>query len=210
MGQKCAGKRQYLLFRIAGCLMLTLLLAGCQYPPERWKTEEHLATANYYLGRGNFNASLRESRAVLNLYPQLLGDRALFQIGLVYSHPENSEHDFTKAREAFGALVSRYPDSPLKPQAEMWIMVLRNLQDMKSVLSAKNQELDRSKDQLRDQMAKVKKLQERKQKDSETKEDHYEKAIEAKDRQIKELEENIDQLKEVDIKIEEKKRKVTP
>ena len=29
-------------------------------------------------------------------------------------------------------------------------------------------------------------------------------------RQIKELEENIDQLKEVDIKIEEKKRKVTP
>ena len=106
--------------------------------------------------------------------------------------------------------MNRYPDSPLKPQAEMWIMVLRNLQDMESVLSAKNQELARSKDQLRDQLEKVKKLQEKKQKDSETKEDHYEKAIEAKDRQIKELEENIDQLKEVDIKIEEKKRKVTP
>jgi chromosome segregation ATPase len=210
MGQKYAGKRQYLLFRIAGCLMLNLLLAGCLYPPERWKTEEHLATANYYLGKGNFSASLRESRAVLNLYPQLLGDRALFQIGLIYSHPENSEHDFTKAREAFGSLVNRYPDSPLKPQAEMWMMVLRNLQDMESVLNAKNQELARSKDQLRDQLEKVKKLQKKKQKDSETKEDDYEKAIEAKDRQIKELEENIDQLKEVDIKIEEKKRKVAP
>jgi hypothetical protein len=210
MGQKCTGKRQYLLFRIAGCLMFTCLLAGCLYPPERWKTEEHLATANYYLGRGNFDASLRESRAVLSLYPQLLGDRALFQIGLIYSHPENPEHDFTKAREAFGALVNRYPESPLRPQAEMWIMVLRNLQDMESVLSAKNQELARSKDQLKDQLEKVKKLQEKKQKINETKEDHYEKAIEAKDRQIKELEENIDQLKEVDIKIEEKKRKVTP
>ncbi len=210
MGQKYAGKRQYLLFRIAGCLMLNLLLAGCLYPPERWKTEEHLATANYYLGRGNFSASLRESRAVLNLYPQLLGDRALFQIGLIYSHPENSEHDFTKAREAFGALVNRYPDSPLKPQAEMWMMVLRNLQDMESVLNAKNQELARSRDQLRDQLEKVKTLQKKKQKASETKEDDYEKAIEAKDRQIKELEENIDQLKEVDIKIEEKKRKVAP
>ncbi len=210
MGQKYAGKRQYLLFRIAGCLMLNLLLAGCLYPPERWKTEEHLATANYYLGRGNFNASLRESRAVLNLYPQLLGDRALFQIGLIYSHPENSEHDFTKAREAFGALVNRYPDSPLKPQAEMWMMVLRNLQDMESVLNAKNQELARSRDQLRNQLEKVKTLQKKKQKASETKEDDYEKAIEAKDRQIKELEENIDQLKEVDIKIEEKKRKVAP
>ena len=210
MGQKCAGKRQYFLLRIAGGLILTCLLAGCLYPPERWKTEEHLATANYYLGRGNFSASLRENRAVLSLYPQLLGDQALFQIGLIYSHPENPEHDFMKAREAFGALVNRYPDSPLKPQAEMWIMVLRNLQDMESVLSAKNQELARSKDQLRDQLEKVKKLQEKKQKDSETKEDHYEKAIEAKDRQIKELEENIDQLKEVDIKIEEKKRKVTP
>jgi vacuolar-type H+-ATPase subunit I/STV1 len=210
MGQKCTGKRQYLLFRIAGCLMFTCLLAGCLYPPERWKTEEHLATANYYLGRGNFDASLRESRAVLSLYPQLLGDRALFQIGLIYSHPENPEHDFTKAREAFGALVNRYPESPLRPQAEMWIMVLRNLQDMESVLSAKNEELARSKDQLKDQLEKVKKLQEKKQKINETKEDHYEKAIEAKDRQIKELEENIDQLKEVDIKIEEKKRKVTP
>jgi hypothetical protein len=81
--------------------------------------------------------------------------------------------------------------------------------------------LARSKDQLRDQMEKVKKLEAQKQKISETKEVHYEKAIEAKDRQIKkaiedkdrqikELEENIDQLKEVDIKIEEKKRKVTP
>jgi DNA repair exonuclease SbcCD ATPase subunit len=100
-------------------------------------------------------------------------------------------------------------------------MVLRNLQDMESVLSAKNQELARAKDQLKDQLEKVKKLQVQKQKISETKEDHYEKAIEAKDRQIKELEENkdrqikeleenIDQLKEVDIKIEEKKRKVTP
>ena len=221
MGQKCAGKRQYILFRIAGCLMLTCLLAGCLYPPERWKTEEHLATANYYLGRGNFSASLRESRAVLNLYPQLLGDRALFQIGLIYSHPENPEHDFTKAREAFRALVNRYPESPLKPQAELWITILRNLQDMDSVLRSKNQELARSKDQLRDQLEKVKKLEEQKQKISETKEVHYEKAIEAKDRQIKkaiedkdrqikELEENIDQLKEVDIKIEEKKRKVTP
>jgi hypothetical protein len=56
----------------------------------------------------------------------------------------------------------------------------------------------------------VKKLEAQKQKISETKEVHYEKAIEDKDRQIKELEENIDQLKEVDIKIEEKKRKVTP
>lgn len=210
MGQKCAGKRQYLLFCIAGCLMLTFLTPGCVYPPERWKTEEHLATANYYLQRGNFSASLRESRAVLNLYPQLLGDQALFQIGLIYSHPENPEHDFTKAREAFGALVNRYPESALKPQAEMWIMILRNLQDMESVLSAKNQELARLKDQLRAQLEKVKKLQEQKQKVSETKEDNYEKAIEDKDRQIKELEENIDKLKEVDIKIEEKKRKVTP
>lgn len=210
MGQKCFGKRQHLLFRIAGGLTIAFLLAGCVVPPERWKTEEHLATANYYLSKDDFDAALRESRAILNLYPQLLGDRALFQIGLIYSHPENPAHDFTKAREAFGAIVDRYPDSFLKPQAELWIMTLRNLQDLESVLSVKDQELSRFKDQQRDQQEKVKKLQEQKQKISETKEDIYEKAIEAKEKQIKELEENIDKLKEVDIKIEEKKRKVTP
>ena len=189
MGRSCAGKRQYLLFRIAGCLMLTCLLACCLYPPERWKTEEHLATANYYLGRGNFSASLRESRRVLNLYPQLLGDRALFQIGLIYSHPENPEHDFTKAREAFAALVNRYPESPLKPQAEMWIMVLRNLQDIeKCILSAKNQELAPSEGPTQSSAGKSEKTSgaetegQRNQRGEST-----EKAIEDKDRQIKKL-----------------------
>lgn len=210
MGQKYAGKRQYLLFRIAGCLMVIFWLAGCVYPPERWKTEEHLATANYHLSKGNFSTALRESRAALNLYPQLLGDQALFQIGLVYGHPENPEHDFMKAREAFGAVVNRYPESALAPQAGMWIMVLRNLQDMESGLNAKNRELTRLKEEFKDQQEKLKKFQDQKQKTSETKEDRLEKTIEAKEQQIKELEENIDKLKEVDIKIEEKKRKVTP
>ena len=180
------------------------------YPSKNLKTEEHLAKANYYMGKGDFQASLRESRQTLEYYPQLLGDRALFQIGLIYSHPENEEHDATKAREAFGALINRYPQSPFRPQAELWILTLRNLQDTEKILVAKKRELVRLKSQLRDRQRQLKGMQDQNQKVIDAKDEYYQRAIEAKTRQIKELEENIDKLKEVDIKIEEKKRKVTP
>ena len=205
-----------------------MLTSGCVVSPERLETEEHLATASYYWGRGDFNASLRESRKALSFQPQLLGDKALFQIGLVYSHPENPDHDLTKAREAFGALINRYPESPLRPQAELWILILRNLQDTEKILVSKKRELLRLKRQLRDRQDQIKKLtdqnkkvisakdeyyqklQDHNQKVTDAKDEYYQRAIEEKNRQIRELEENIDKLKEVDIKIEEKKRKVTP
>jgi len=162
------------------------------------------------LGKGDFNASLKESRETLKYYPQLLGDKALFQIGLIYSHPENPDHDLTKAREAFGALINRYPVSPLRPQAELWILTLRNLQDTEKILVTKKRELLSLKKKLQDRQGQIKNLQEQNKKVIDVKDEYFQRAIEAKNRQIKELEDNIDKLKEVDIKIEEKKRKVTP
>ena len=178
--------------------------------PERLETKEHLAKANYYFGLGNFDLSLQESRQTLNSYPQLLGDKALFQIGLIYCHPENPDHDLTKAREAFGALINRYPESPLRPQAELWILTLRNLQDTEKILVTKKRELMRLKSQVRERQDQFKKLEDQNQNVIDAKDEYYQKAIEAKNRQIKELEEHIGKLKEVDIKIEEKKRKATP
>jgi DNA anti-recombination protein RmuC len=180
--------------------MLACLLTGCVFPTERWKTEEHLAMANDYLARGDFSAALTESRTALDLYPQLLGDRALFQIGLIYGHPGNPQRNVAKAREAFRDVTTRYPES----------QVLGNLQGLEAAVSAKDRELDRLAEQLRNEQRKARKRQAQEKKIVESKEDNLEKAIEDKDRQIKELEEDIDQLKEVDIKIDEKKRKVTP
>ena len=116
------------------------------------------------MGKGDFNASLKESRETLKYYPQLLGDKALFQIGLIYSHPENPDHDLTKAREAFGALINRYPVSPLRPQAELWILTLRNLQDTEKILVTKKRELLSLKKKLQDRQGQIKNLQEQNKK----------------------------------------------
>ncbi len=179
-------------------------------PPEPLETKEHLAKAYYYFGIGDFKSSLQESRQTLNAYPQFLGDKALFQIGLIYGHPENPEHDLTKAREAFGALISRYPDSPLRYQAELWILTLRNLQDTEKILVSKKRELIRLRGQVKERQDKITTLQEQNRNVIDAKDEYYQRAIEAKNRQIKELEEHIDKLKEVDIKIEEKKRQTSP
>ena len=43
--------------------------------------------------KGQYEASMEETLRVLEAYPMTLGDRAIFQMGLLYAHPENARAD---------------------------------------------------------------------------------------------------------------------
>ena len=207
MGQEYSGKRKHLLFCLAGCLIFAGLQAGgCVYPPEKWGSEEHLARSVYLLEKGQFSASLAESEEALKIYPQLLGDQALLQIGLIHAHPRNPEQSNLKAKKAFQTLIREYPDSDLKIQAEMWISAISRLQDAEKQLDAQKDEITRLGERLGELRAAGKKRLERHRKDLEARN----RKIKALEGHIKELEKSIDQLKEIDLKIEEKKREATP
>ena len=151
------------------------------------------------MSKGDYTMSQKESHTAYSLYPQLLGDEALFQIGMVYAHPANPEKDYQKSKEAFGRLLREYPLSHLEPEAEVWIMVLREIQELEKAMETNNNEISQIQNLLKKQRLQLKEMRH-----------DYNRRLEAKEQTIKDLEQNLDRLKEVDLKIEEKKRRAKP
>jgi hypothetical protein len=206
MGPKQIRQRKHIYICLAGCLTTTLVLLGCIYYPERWVSEEHLALSRYYLEKGDFQRALKESNAAYRLYPQSLGDEALYLKGLIWAHPANSEQNYSKSKEAFSTLLRKYPQSGRKSQAEAWVLVIREIQDSQALLKAVEGENHRLKNELAKQRAGNRHQQRQ-----------FTQRIAAREQQINDLEQriddlkrNLDQLKQIDLKIEEKKRKAAP
>jgi len=203
MGKKPARGGQHILFCIAGLLML---LWGCSLPLKQWQTEEHLARARYLHSRGKYDASLTESRKTLKMYPRSLGDQALYQIGLIYAHPDNPNHDFRKAIANFEQLVRAYPGSRRKLESETWIRVLQAMIATQERLNEQARSLAALSQTLKEERESAKKLQEEYRSVMEVRNSQ----IESLKKKIDELQGSIDRLKEVDIKIEEKRRETSP
>jgi hypothetical protein len=182
------------------------MFGGCLYYPEKWEMEEHLARSKNYMGKGDFNLSLQESQTAYKLYPQSLGDLALFQIGLIYAHPANPQQNYQKAKEAFGELLRKYPQSSLKSRTELWILMIRDFQDMDNQLRAVRKETDRLRLELQQQTTRSNQMLKQKNQKIAANEQQ----IKDLQQRIEDLQRNLDQLKEVDLKIEEKKRKTGP
>jgi len=58
-------------------------------------------------------------------------DRALFNLGTIYSHPDNAERDYSKAVEFFKRVLRDYPDSPLYNHAKAWLFLLNDIMQSK-------------------------------------------------------------------------------
>jgi chromosome segregation ATPase len=154
---------------------------------------------------GAFEASSRESQVVLRQYSRTHGDRALFQMGLIYLHPKNPNSDYQKSLEYFQRLTEAFPGSNLRSEAEIWILFLQKLSEhekdieaLKKIWNNKAKELAEKQEEMNQLTDQVEKLQnQRKSLRSQT---------ETLDQQIKDLKKQIKQLKEIDLGIEEKRR----
>jgi DNA repair exonuclease SbcCD ATPase subunit len=185
--------------------MISLATDGCVHFHIRSEGEQDLARARSLMSQGAFEASFLESQEVLRRYPQSQGDHALFQMGLIYLHPQNPNSDYQKSLGYFERLKREFPDSHLRSEAQIWIYVLQRLSEkekdieaLKEVWMLKEKELtvrEEEIDQLRDQVRKLRNQSKSLQSQSEK-----------LDQQIKDLKKQIKQLKEIDLGIEEKRR----
>jgi len=151
--------------------------------------DRSLASARILLAKGHYRESLEKSESVLKEYPRSLGDQALLNMGLVHADPAYADGDVKKAIEYFQRLTKQYPESILKVEAEIWVLVLKDrIQKDQKVgeLTNKLKRDDKARaDQLRNMQIKLSESQD----------------------QVRELKKQIDQLKNVDIRIEERRRK---
>lgn len=108
---------------------------------------KHLLASYEYLAEGDYKKALKENRKVLSRKGKsTLGDKALFNLGLIYAHHENPEKDFRKSVGFFKKLEKEYPKSPLLEQAKIWLGVLNVIEKSKQVdieIEKKKKELAR-------------------------------------------------------------------
>lgn len=148
MGRKRAGARQLFYFFAAGLILSCLF--GCmpdltkgtfkkEVPApetEEGKESENriwesLQRAKTLFAQGDYEASLEENRNVLawagGASP---GDRALFNMGLIYANGANPGRDLGKSLVYFQRVSGEFPQSPLAGEAKAWATLLRRCSDL--------------------------------------------------------------------------------
>ena len=156
-----------------------------------------------------YEASMAKNLAVLNNYPHSLADQALFQIGLLYAHPENPNQNYEKSLGSFNKIINGFAESPLRRRAQLWVLFIRDVIDKErkiGKLNTKNVSLERSVEQQKIEITILqKKIETRKNVDLIV---SLEKTVGEQKKEINQLMDQIEKLKRVDLRMEEKKQKI--
>ncbi len=199
MGEKQAKKRKYLFFYSTCFLTILLLGIGCTATlnfQKKQQTEESLEKGEKFLIKGRYTEALIEYEKVLRLFPKVSpGDNALFNIGLIWLHPDNPQRDYEKSLISFQRVIHDFSQTRLKEKAKVLSYVVAKL-----IRSENNiKKFKESADFLQN------KLQKENEKQAKTLKKQIEELKELK-KKIGKLKEQLRELKEIDIVIEEKKR----
>ncbi len=102
---------------------------------ESGEGQEYLLRSQKLIAQGNYEEAVGENQRVLALSdPRSLKDEALFNLGLIYAHPRNPQKDIQKSLEYFRRLIKNYPKSPFVEQANIWVSVLEENEELNHIL----------------------------------------------------------------------------
>jgi tetratricopeptide (TPR) repeat protein len=142
MGGKQWKDRKHILFYGFCLLIITVWSSGCvstakkiiaataetfQNQPQV-QSEDSLDQAANMMSKGNYDGALKVYEEVSRKYPRdSPGDRALFDMGILWAYPDNPERNYEKAVKSFRRLLYYYPQSPLRDEARAWTEALDRL-----------------------------------------------------------------------------------
>jgi len=108
------------------CVVVTpIMMFGCSHFSEGFQAKSTFEEANEFLNEGNYQAALNRFEQILERYPAT-GDRALFEMGITYSHPKNEEKDYQKSVEYFQKLIRDFPESGYRKDSETMVFYVNN------------------------------------------------------------------------------------
>lgn len=113
------------LYLISVCIAALMLVCGCGHYRDGYLTRSTFREAGDFFSRGSYEASLAKYRQILEKYPAV-GDRALFEMGIIYAYPGNERKDYRKALECFQKVLRDYPESAYRPDSEMMVFHVNN------------------------------------------------------------------------------------
>jgi len=180
-----------LLISVAGCLL--------QDGSRQRELSDGITKGNNLLAQNDFDGALKtfyEVWSVARNKPP--ADLAMYNMGLIYAHPQNPQRDLQKAVYCFDQTIQNSPTSPLAEQARVWIAVLRDFENAHEELEKSRQELEISKQEAeRNRLAIEKTKQEIERSRVE---------LEKSRQEIERTKQMIEKSKQIDIEIDQKRR----
>jgi hypothetical protein len=123
-------------FHAVGSIAL-LSIVGCGTLDQPRNPERGLAPI--LQAPADFDLALKQNQAALN-DRKSSPDLALYNMGVLLSHPSNPKKDPAKALSYFKLLVAEHPESSYMPQAKTWVQVLEQQQKLAEERQKLNEE----------------------------------------------------------------------
>ena len=96
---------------------------------------EHLIRSQKLVAQRNFEGAVVQNQKILSLPdPRSPKDEALFNLGLIYAHFENTQRDLEKSIDFFKRLVKNYPKSSFAEQAKIWVGILEEYKELSDLI----------------------------------------------------------------------------
>ncbi|HVN71631.1 MAG TPA: L,D-transpeptidase family protein [Desulfomonilia bacterium] len=103
-------------------MIAPILICGCS----QFQVRSTFKEANDLFSQGNYEVSLRKYEQIIEKYPSV-GDRVLFEMGIIYAYPKNAQKDYQKSMECFQKLIKNYPGSEYRYDSERMIFHINNV-----------------------------------------------------------------------------------
>jgi tetratricopeptide (TPR) repeat protein len=147
-GRKQRGIGEYLrLFFV--CIMITpILIWGCSYIDEGLQARSIFQEANHFFNQGKYEASLSKYEQIIEKHTAV-GDRALFEMGIIYAYARNEQKDYQKSLECFQKLVRDYPDSEYRRDSQMMILQIHNVIIKDKTIAAQQTQIETSRQEVK-------------------------------------------------------------
>ena len=209
MGTKQIREGKYFFLHFACLGLISFVIFGCLHFSKKLQGQKLLEEGMVEMTDRQYKASLAKNLNVLNNFPPSLSDQALYQMGLLYAHPENPNQNYQKSLGAFNKILNEYSKSRLRHQAQLWVLIVEDAIDKNQKIRTLDKEkisLTRTVEQQQTEIAIFqKKLVTRENVDLI---DSLENIVAEQKQEITQLLEQIEKLKRVDLKIEEEKQKI--
>jgi hypothetical protein len=109
----------------------------------------NLELGEIYFRTGHYPEAIRELEAFLKSNPKSAGcDRALFQLGLSRALAKDSAHNMRLFETNLRKLISEYPRSPYRDQAEFVLLLQSQIEKLKSDVKDRDEKIKKLSEEL--------------------------------------------------------------
>lgn len=176
MGKKQDRRGKHFYLFLAFVTVISIFVSGCVHLYEELLTRPDFKQASNFSRQGNYDTAAEKYERIV-IYKPIVGDIALYQLGLIYALAQNKHKDYFKALEYFQRLVKDYPDSRYNQNSDIFISLITEIINKDKKLNIYHKQINK-----------------------------LELQIEESQKKIEELEKKIEQIKEVDMNLKQKKK----